>query len=55
MDDADRTTRSSEAIPARGATCCVPGLLGEMWIKALERGEGPPRDLHACVAIDLAK
>ena len=23
--------------------------LGEMWIKALERGEGPPRDMRACM------
>ena len=31
---------------ARGATHCVRPQLGEMWIKALERGEGAPRDVR---------
>ena len=35
---------------ARAATHCVRPELGEMWIKALERGEGAPRDMRACVA-----
>ena len=38
------------AIRARGATHCVHPQLGEMWIKALERGEGAPRDMRAGVA-----
>ena len=37
---------SHRAIRARGATHCVRPQLGEMWIRALERGEGAPRDVR---------
>jgi len=58
IDDADRTTRSRlRAIRARGATLhplCAPAHssdgVREMWIRALVRGEGAPRDTCDAVA-----